>query len=105
MEEILKSITGAEERAREIISDAEEKAAKIAEKAEAEAAEILKTCDTECKDLRESSIKKAEKDGQIAYGEAISHKRAEAVAYADEILKNSGNTVTEIVRRITRGSC
>lgn len=105
MEEILKSITEAEEKAREIISDAEEKALKIEQKAESEAAEILKTCAADCKVYRENAIKKAEKDGQISYGEALSHKRAEVSAYAEEVLKDSGSTVAEIVRRITRGSC
>lgn len=105
MEDIIKSVKDAEEKARGIVEKAEEKSASITENAAVKAEEILKACDDECKLYRETAIKKAEKDGNIAYGEALSAKRAKTAEYADGVLKNIGGTVTEIVRRITRGSC
>lgn len=105
MEDIIKSVTDAEEKAREIVERAQTRAATITENAAAKADEILKACDGECKLYRETAVKKAEKDGNIAYGEALSAKRAEAAEYADGALKRTDSTVTEIVRRITRGSC
>lgn len=105
MEDIIKSVTDAEANARQIVEKAAERSASITENAAARAEEISKACDSECKLYRETAIKKAEKDGNIAYGEALSAKRAQSAEYADGVLKNTDATVSEIVRRITRGSC
>ncbi|MDE6504448.1 MAG: hypothetical protein K2L42_01090 [Clostridia bacterium] len=105
MTEILKEITAAEEKAAQIKSEALARAAKIAEDAEAAAAAIAKRSEAECKTYRESSLRKAESDGEKLYLAETDKKRAEAKAYADKVISESGGAVNEIAGRITRGSC
>ncbi|MBD5585476.1 MAG: hypothetical protein HDQ88_10370 [Clostridia bacterium] len=104
MQDIINSINEAEVKASEIKLNAQAKCAEIAQKAETDADEIAKRCETDCKIYRETEIRKAEAKAEEDYRKAISVKRAEAGAYADNILKNTDAEVNEIVRRITRGS-
>ena len=99
MNEIIKSITEAEEKAAGIKAEALKKAAEIAAAAEIRADEIEKKCETDCKLYRENALKKAN------YDKALTDKRAEAKEYADAVLKKTDGVVNDIVRRITRGSC
>lgn len=105
MTEVIKSITEAEEKAAEIKAKALERAAEIAAEAETKAEDISRKNETDCKLFREGQLKKAEKDAAAEYEKALTDTRAEAKAYADGVLKRTGGVVTEIVRRITRGSC
>ncbi len=105
MNEIIKSITEAEEKAAEIKAGALQKSAEIAAAAEVRAEEIARKCETDCKLFRENQLKKAERDAQANYDKALADKRAEAKAYADALIKKTDGAVNEIVRRITRGSC
>ncbi len=105
MNEIIKSITEAEEKAAGIKAEALKKAAEIAAAAEISADEIEKKCETDCKLYRENALKKAERDAAANYDKALTDKRAEAKEYADAVLKKTDGVVNDIVRRITRGSC
>lgn len=105
MDEIIKSITQAETEAKLIKQQALDEALIIAEKAEVEAADIAKANEAECKLLRERELARAEKEGEENYLAALEKKRVEASSYADGILKKETGMVSEIVRRITRGSC
>ncbi|MDE6691694.1 MAG: hypothetical protein K2K04_06965, partial [Clostridia bacterium] len=102
---ILKSINEAEEKAAEIKAAAIEKAAEIAGNAEERSAEILKLSEAECKAYREKAIKEAEEAAQKNYDDEITVKRAAAAKYAAGCLKSTDNIVSDIVRRIVRGSC
>ena len=105
MQEILKSINEAEEKAAEIKAAAQKKAAEIAGNAEERSAEIAKLSEAECKAYREKAIKDAEDKAQKNYDDEITAKRAAAAKYASDCLKSTDNIVSEIVRRIVRGSC
>ena len=103
MQEILKSINEAEQKAAEIKEKAQIKAAKIAASAEERASEILKLSEAECKAYREKAVKDAEVGAQKKYEEEITVKRAEGAKYAADRLKVTDNIVSEIVRRVVRG--
>ena len=105
MQEILKSINEAEEKAAEIKASAQQKAAEIAENAEERAAEIAKLSEAECKAYRERALKDAEEAAQNYYDEKITEKRADAAKYAEDCLKSTDEIVSDVVRRIVRGSC
>ncbi|MDE5943895.1 MAG: hypothetical protein K2H30_06800 [Clostridia bacterium] len=104
MEEIIKSITQAEEKAEQIKAEALSDSAKIAEAAETEIVKIAEKCEEECKLYREKEIAAAYAEAEKLYSEALDKKRAEAVAYADSVIKHTDKAVADIVRRITRGS-
>lgn len=105
MQEIINSITEAEERASEIKAQALKKSAEIAYAAEERAFEIAKLSEAECKAYREKSVKQAEADAQKKYEAEMTVKRAEAAQYAAERLKDTDGAVNEIVRRVKRGGC
>lgn len=104
MQDILKSINEAERKAAEIKEDALKKAAEIAQNAEERSAEISKLSEAECKAYREKAIKDAEAEAQKNYDGEITVKRAEAAKYAADRLKTTDNIVSDIVRRVVRGS-
>lgn len=101
----MKSINDAEEKAAEIKAAAQQKAAEIAGNAEERAAEIARLSEAECKAYREKAIKDAEEAAQKTYDDEITAKRATAAKYAADCLKSTDNIVSDIVRRIVRGSC
>ncbi|MDE6676700.1 MAG: hypothetical protein K2K12_03185 [Clostridia bacterium] len=105
MQEILKSINEAEQKAAEIKTAAQQKAAEIADNAEQRSREIAKLSETECKAYREKALKEAEEAAQKHYDDEITAKRAEAAKYAAKCLASTDDIVNEIVRRIVRGSC
>lgn len=101
----MKSINEAEEKAAEIKAAAQQKASEIAVSAEERSAEIAKLSEAECKAYREKAVKEAEEAAQKTYDGEITVKRAEAAKYASDRLKTTDNIVSDIVRRIVRGSC
>lgn len=105
MNEIIRSITDAEERATQIKAEALKKAEKIGAAAEAEVEENVKKCETDCKLYRDAQIKKAERQGAEEYEKTISQKREEGRKYADSVIKRADGTIKEIVRRVARGDC
>ena len=100
MDEIIQAVTEAEAKAAQIKAQASEKAAEIVAQAEQEAQDILKASEAECKKYREQAIKSAEENAENAYFVALSSQRAEAKAYADDLLKDTKASVGRIVRRI-----
>lgn len=105
MEVILKSIKDAEERAAEIKAAALSECAAVLAGAEKRAAEILKTSEERLKLYKEQSLVKAEEKAETDYKNEIAKKTAEAKAYADKIIKNTGKEVGDIVGRILSGNC
>ena len=97
-EEIIKSITEAEEKATDMKTAAYARAAEIAAQAEIRAEEV-------CKAYRETQLKAAEADAQKKYLAALAEKRAEAEAYAARLLENTELPVSKIVRRVCGGDC
>jgi len=105
MEEIIKSITEAEESASVIKTEAAERAADIIANASERAAEIAAKSETECKILREVKINDAEVEALAAYDRTVADSAAKAKKYADGVLKNAESVVNEIVGRVTGGNC
>ena len=105
MNEVIQSITEAEAKAAEIKAAALKKAAEITAAAEVRADEVARKCETDCKLYRENQLKKAERDAEANYNNALSAKREEAKAYADSVIKKTDGAVKDIVRRVTCGSC
>lgn len=105
MQEILRSINEAEEKAAGIKTAAQQKAADIVDNAEVRSREIAMLSEAECKAYREKALKEAEEAAQKLYDDEIAVKRAEAAQYAANCLKSTDDVVNEIVRRIVRGSC
>ncbi len=104
MQEIIQLINEAEEKAAEIKSEAQDRAAAIAADAEARVADIDKLAEAQCKELRESIVKEAVEEAQKRYDNEITVNRAKASRYCADRLKETDKIVSDIVRRITRGS-
>lgn len=104
MEEIIKSITEAEQKAAEIKSEAALRAQKIIADAEKQAEEKRKYSQTELKAYRENGIKAATEAAQKAYDEQIERQSLNAKKYAAGLLKDTDFYVNDIVRRISGGS-
>lgn len=104
MQEIIELINEAETKAAEIKANALDKAAEIASAAEERAADIEKLAEAECKALREKSLKNAVEEAQKRYDNEITVNRAKASRYCADRLKDTDKIVSDIVRRVTRGS-
>lgn len=103
MEDIIKEITEAEQRASEIKAQAYAEAAEIAARAEVRSREILKASEAELKIFREEQIKTAEESAQKVYLLSVSENAAEAREYADGIIGNTERQVNQIIGRICGG--
>ena len=103
MEDIIKSITEAEQQAAEIRLKAGERAAEIIAAASARAAEIAQRTEAECKIMREVQINRAVEDAQSAYDKAVAESATAARKYAGAVLKSADGAVNEILGRITGG--
>lgn len=104
MQEIIQIICEAEQKAAEIKTNALDKAAEIASAAEERAADIEKLAEVESKALREKTLKDAVEEAQRRYDDEITVNRAKASKYCSDRLKETDKIVSDIVRRITRGS-
>lgn len=104
MQEIIQLINEAEAKAAEIKANALERAAEIASDAERRAADIERLAEADCKAVREKVQKNAAAEAEKRYADEITVNRAKASKYCADRLKDTDNTVNEIVRRITRGS-
>ncbi|MDE7439899.1 MAG: hypothetical protein K2N23_05290, partial [Clostridia bacterium] len=80
------------------------KAGEIASAAEERAADIEKLAEAESKALREKILKEAVEEAQRRYDDEITVNRAKASKYCGDRLKETDKIVSDIVRRITRGS-
>lgn len=104
MQEIIRKIFEAEQKAAEIKANALEKAAEIISAAEERSADLEKLAEAESKALREKTLKEAAEEARRRYDEEITVNRAKAAKYCQDRLKDTDKTVNDIVRRITRGS-
>lgn len=105
MEQIIKNVIEAEEKAAEIKAEAQKKAAEILENAEKSAAEIARRNEEECKLMREERIKLARAEAEEKYLKAIKEGADGAKKYADGLTKNTDKFADEIVRRVSGGGC
>lgn len=103
-DEIIKSITQAEEQAAEIKRQAQEQAAKIIAEAEAKAAAHEQAEAEACKAYREAQMKSAIEDSERQYKETLRKNTEEAKAYCADILSQSMVSVNKIVGRINSGN-
>lgn len=104
MEEILKSVTEAEERANAIREAAEEQAAQIIATAEEKAAKIARESETVIKLLREEKLRKSYEKAQADYARATESEAALQKKNADELIAKTDREVAAVVRRITVGN-
>ncbi len=102
MQEVIKLINEAEEKASEIKAEAYAKASDISLKAEERASDIERLAEADCKALREKTLKEAEEEAKRRYDNEITVNRATASKYCADRLKNTDKIVNEIVRRIKR---
>ena len=101
MEEILKTILNAESEGAKLKEEALKRAAEITAEAEARVTEIEKACEAECKNIRESSLRLAERQSEEEYQNTIQVRTSEAQSYADEVLKHTDALVKKITGRIS----
>ena len=104
-EEIIKSITEAEEEGAAKKLAATEQATKIVKDAQAKAAEIEKSSAEFCKSYREKAFAETEANAQRIYLETLEKAKTEAKEYCQGVLKNALPSVSKIVGRITSGDC
>ena len=103
MEEVLKSVKEAEALGSSIKAEAEAEAEKLIASSRARAGEIKKTAEEEMKSFRETTIKEAELRIQKEAERALSAHASEEAKAADELLKDTSSTVSQIVRRVIDG--
>lgn len=104
-EEMIRSITEAEEKATEIKRAACDKAAQILDDAERQSARMEKSSQEVCRAYRESQMKNAREEAETRYQQTLIAKEKEARAYCADVLKKADVCVSEIVGRIVRGDC
>ncbi|MBQ8685094.1 MAG: hypothetical protein IJ514_02860 [Clostridia bacterium] len=103
-EEMIKTITQAEEQAAEKKRAAIEQAATIVANAEAQAARTERSSDEVCKAYRESQLKSAKAEADKRYQETLEEREKAARAACASILKNADGSVSKIVERIVSGN-
>ena len=104
-EEIIKSITQAEETAAEIKRVATEKAAAIIAEATERAANTESAAVEVCRAYKESQIKAAHAEAESAYTETVTKNTESAKSYCAKALAESDSVIGNIVGRIIRGDC
>lgn len=103
-EEIVKSITEAEEKAAEIKRIAQETAAKILADAEKNAARTESSSAEICKAYTETQIKTAKAEAENRYISTLETELQNAKKYCAQILEKSEIAVNDVVGRITSGN-
>lgn len=104
-EEIVKSITEAEEKAAQIKRDALDRSAQIVAEATAKAACTESSATEVCKAYRETQIKNAHAEAERLYNETVENKQAEAKEYCTRVLEGADSVIGNIVGRIIGGDC
>lgn len=101
-ENIVSLISEAESKAAEIKARAQAQAAEILAAAEKSASETVKRSETACAAVREQILNAAEGEALDQYRQATDKSRAEAMAYAEGLLKRADICVADIIGRITK---
>ncbi|MCD7729732.1 MAG: hypothetical protein LUI60_07485 [Clostridia bacterium] len=104
MDELIKSITEAEEKAAAIKSDAVVKAGQIIEDARNQAAKIDAESAEQCTKYLNETLNSARVQAEKDYQSYIGTSTAKAKAYAADMKKHTDSTVGKIVGRITDGN-
>ena len=104
-EEIIKSITAAEEQAAQYKRNAVDEAARILTDAQAQATRLENSAAEVCRAYRETQMKNAINDAEKEYTSALRVKENEAMAYCEAALAGSEASVGKIVGRILGGDC
>ena len=104
-EEIIKSITQAEEKAAEIKRAATEKAATVIAEATESATNTENAAVEVCRAYKESQIKGAYAEAERAYTETVTKNTEAAKSYCAKALAEADTVIGEIVGRIIRGDC
>ena len=102
-EEMIKTITDAEEKAAQCKREAEEKAAKLLSETEAQISRTEKALEETLRAYKESQIKAAKTKAQERFEGALKQTREEAKAYSANVLKNADEQVNAIVGRQISG--
>ncbi|MCD8372107.1 MAG: hypothetical protein LUD27_02265 [Clostridia bacterium] len=104
MDELIKSITEAEEKAAALKNDAVIKAGQIIEDARNQAAKIEAESSEQCSRYIDERLKAARVQAEKDYNAYIAKSKADAKIYADDMKKHTDATVGKIVGRITDGN-
>lgn len=104
-EEIIKSITDAEEKASEIKRLANEQALQILSKAEEDVARMEKNSSDDCKNYREQQIKQAIECAESDYVTTLKQNGEKSRAVCADHLSKADGVVNKIVGRIISGDC
>ena len=105
-EEMLKSITVAEEKATEIRQQANDRAAEIVASAELQATRSKQSSAEVCKAYKETQLKLVQEDAQQVYDQILAENTRKAEAYCLGVFQqNAAVNVQQIVRRIVSGDC
>ncbi len=104
MEELIQSVKSAEAEAAERKARALSRASEIVSEAEETAGKLIADCEKEMAALLVRALGEAKEEGDCAYRKTVGEQKASAVAYAEELLKNTKAHVSGIVRRIA-GDC
>ena len=102
-EEIIKSITAAEEQAAQMKRTALEKAAQILSEAQTQATRLEASAAEECKAYRETQSRNALADAEKEYEATMRAKEQQAKEYCEEALAKSGASVGNMIGRILGG--
>ncbi len=103
-DEIVKSITQAEETAAELKRTAMERATEIVDEAVKRAEQIENTAKEVCAAYRESQIKNAQAEAERAYGEMLAQNEEDAKEYCTKVLEGADSVIGGIVGRIISGN-
>lgn len=105
MDDIIKAINEAEERAAQIKSEAVERAARIIDEARERSAEIGREAAESRAAYREERIRAAELKAEEDYNDSVSASRREAEEYARSVGKNTEVVAGKIAGRVSGGNC
>ena len=104
-ENIVKSITQAEEQAAQIKREALEQASAIVAQANERAAATENEVAKSCRSYKEAELKRAQADGEANYCATVQEIETAAKAYCAKVLENAPTVIGGIVGRILRGDC
>lgn len=104
MEEVLKTVKEAEEAAANLKAEAEAEAERLISSSRARANDITKKSEDELKAYRETALKEAESRVNKEAERAFFENETKEIKAADALLKDTANTVSQIVRRVTDGN-
>ena len=104
-ENIVKSITQAEEQASQIKHEALERASAIVAQATESASATEREAAEQCRAYKETELKRAQADGEKSYSETVQKNEDSAKAYCAKVLENASTVIGGVVGRIIRGDC